>query len=36
MTANSGLSGKNSMQLGGRSSLKDVRDFMDSMAGESV
>jgi hypothetical protein len=36
MTANSGFSGKNSMQLGGRSSLKDMSDFMDSMAGRCV
>jgi hypothetical protein len=33
MTANSGLRGKNSMQLGGRSSLKEVRDRIVDMIG---
>jgi hypothetical protein len=33
ITANSGLRGKNSMQLGGRSSLKEVRDRMVAMIG---
>jgi hypothetical protein len=34
ITANSGFKGKNSMQLGGKSSLKEVSDFMLDMIGK--